>query len=160
MISRRPIFSTGTANRSRSACTLSGKQRLHLPSGRLLRQPRRHGDGVGAAKRQKLRRRDRTRFDLQIKLHPGALVVVPRRATKYTRARKLADIRGGLEVVARQFVVVHETGVVPATFRSRLTARATVATAMSMSSSVVVLPKPKRRLLSLRRSLRPKARNT
>jgi len=134
------------------------KNGLQGPAYRMLRQPGRHGDGMRTGKCQIPRRRDRARIDLQIKLHPSALGAASRRTAKDTATLELARTRRGLEILVRQFVVIQLGR--PAILRSRLTSRAKTATAASTSASVVARPNPNRRLLSLKRSLRPKARNT
>src|SRR5579859_403313 len=152
-----------------------GKRGRDGSSHRLFGDPSRHGNGVRAGKGQESHRPQPSRFGQQVELHPGALVAAARRAPEYPGARQLPHASRRLEITARQFVVaaprfvaVHPgvprlgtfSGRVPAISRRRLTAWDRTAMAVSMSRSVVVRPSPNRRLLSLRRSLRPRARST
>src|SRR5882757_4214876 len=110
----------------------------------------------------------RSGFALQVELDPSALFAIARHATEYPRAGQLTHATRRLEIAARQLAVVHAPATASATLpdrapamsRRRPTSRDRTATAVSISLVVVVRPSPNRRLLSLKRSLRPSARST
>jgi hypothetical protein len=150
------------------------QSRLRIQTHPLFREPSRHGNDVRAPEGEEAYRLDHRRgcrqLDLNVELHPGSLRPATGRPPEAAAPSQRSCIGGIFKIAARQFIVLHAGRVnlgarqtracLPPIRRNRRTACRTSLIAVSTSASLVKRPRLKRRLLSARRSSRPRARST